>query len=60
MRGNFNSLQSVYLIFLTKETLNEEQDFVPDVFPPQATTHFGIIAATEVRLPNPNLAHMNL
>lgn len=60
MRGNFNSLQSVYLIFLTKETLNEEQDFVPDVFPPQATTHFGIIAATEARLPNPDLAHMNL
>lgn len=60
VRGNFNSLQCIYLIFLKQETLNEEQDYIPDMFPPQATTHFGIIAATEARLPNPSLAHMNL
>lgn len=27
---------------------------------PQATTHLGIIAATDPRLPNPSPAHMNL
>jgi len=30
------------------------------MFPPQSTTHFGIIAATAARLPNPDLACMNL
>lgn len=36
VRGNFNSLHCIYLIFLKQETLNEEQDYIPDMFPPQA------------------------
>lgn len=60
MHGNSNSLQSNYLIFLKKETLNEEQDYMPAILPTQATTHIGIIAATEARLSSPSFANMNL
>lgn len=33
---------------------------MPDQFPPQSTTDFGIIVVTAARIPSPGLAYINL